>query len=79
MTNNQNFSIWNQILFVTQIIHLILGLSFAYQQKYQQALVFFMLSGVCIGLGRNQHSIIKFFNRVMWSLGIVVTVHWYSQ
>ena len=79
MTNDRQFTTWSLILLITQIIHLVFGLSFAYQHKYPQAVLFLFSSIMCIGTGKNSHPIIKFLNRIILGFALVITVHWYTQ
>ena len=79
MTDDRQFTTWNSILLVTQIIHLVLGLNFAYQHKYPQTVWFLLFSVICISISKNSHPVIKFLNRTIFSLAVIITFYWYRQ
>jgi hypothetical protein len=75
MANNQKYENWDDVLIISQILHLLVAFGFIYQQKYLEAasLLFF---GVLIGLGKTKNSIIKFLNRMILSLAVIMSVYW---
>lgn len=74
MTNSQKFKSWNYFLIFCQIIQLTLAFAFIYQQNFLPAVTLLVLSGG-IGLRSNQNSVIKFLNKIIWSLLVVVAVY----
>lgn len=74
MTNSQKFKSWNYFLIFCQIIQLTLAFAFIYQQNFLPAVTLLVLSGN-IALRNNQNSVIKFLNKIIWSLLVVVAVY----
>ena len=70
-------NIWETFLIFIQVVYLLLILSFAYQQKYPQALILLIFSGTFIS-SKKKHPIIKLLNKISWGLAVVVIIHRYS-
>ena len=77
--NDYKLKVEEKVLISAQILHLCIALSFAYREKYPQALGLSIFSGVSIGLHRDKYLIIKFLNRIMWGLAIILVFHWYMR
>lgn len=75
MTNSRKFKSWDYFLIFCQIIQLTLAFAFVYQQKFLPAVTLLVLSGG-IGLRSNQNSVIKFLNKIIWILLVVVIIYW---
>lgn len=76
MANNQKYKNWDDVLIISQILYLLVAFVFIYQQKYLEAAGLLFFPGGIIGLGKTRNSIIKFLNRMILSLAVVISVYW---
>ena len=76
MANKQKPKNWDNILIVSQILYLLVAFAFINQRKYVEAAGLLFLPGGIIGLGKTKNSVIKFLNRVILSLAVVISIYW---
>jgi hypothetical protein len=74
MANNQKYKNWDYVLIISQILYLLVAFGFIYQQKYLEAARLLFL-GLILGLGKTKNSIIKFLNRMILSLALIMSVY----
>lgn len=76
MGNNQKSKNWDDVLIISQLLYLLVAFAFIYQQKYSEAAGLLFFPGGIIGLGKTKNAIIKFLNRMILSLAVVMSVYW---
>ena len=76
MANNQKSKNWDDVLIISQILYLLVAFAFIHQQKYLEAAGLLFFPGGIIGLGKTKNSIIKFLNRMILGLAVVMSLYW---
>ena len=76
MANNKKSPKWDDVPIVSQFLYLLVAFAFIHQQKYLEAAGLLFFPGGIIGLGKTKNLIVKFLNRMILSLAVVMSLYW---